>query len=174
MSTTNREKRKQAKRKARERTKKNGTNSLRSKNFAPGGTVGDWIDGADNRLPPEDGKRLRLTVQDPEGLSCDTAKWALRMLCQMDASVWAVHDEGGSIHLTDRGRWVQGAALLWARFRAGQELTIVATGPDADEALEGVRALLSVPLGERKALYRARYLRAGDKKSAPTTKGART
>ena len=160
MSIANREKRKQAKRKARERAKSR-TVSQRSEHFAPGGTVSDWIDSAGNRPPPEEGERIRLTVQDPEGLSCDSAAWALRMLCQMDASVWVVHDEGGSIHLTDRGRWVPGAARLWARFHAGEELAVIATGPDAAEALEGVRALLSVSLGERKALYRSRYLRAG-------------
>jgi len=77
----------------------------------------------------------------------------------MDASAWVVHDEGGSIHLTDRGRWVPGAARLWARFYEGEELDIVATGPEASAALEGVRVMLSVPVGERKALYRSRYLR---------------
>ena len=165
MSTTNREKRKQAKRKARERAKKNTTSSLRSKAVAAGGTVEDWIDGADNRPAPEDGECLRLTVEDPEGLSCDTAKWPLRMLRGMDASVWVVHDKGGSIHLTDRGRWMPGAAELWARFQPGEELTIIATGPDAEEALEGVRVMLSVPSGERKALYRSHYLRPGKQAS---------
>ncbi len=160
MSTTNREKRKQAKRKARERSK-HGTRSQRSKDFAVGGTVGDWIDGADNRPAPTNGQELRVRVRDPEGLSCDSAAWVARMLRQKDASVWVVHDEGGSIHLTDRGRWVPGAAKLWARFYQGEELTIVATGPEASEALEGVRAMLSVPWGERKALYRSRYLRPG-------------
>jgi len=95
VSTTNREKRKQAKRKARERSKKNGTNTLRSKHYATGGTVGDWIPDAINPPPPEDGERLRLTVQDPEGLSCDSAKWPLRMLRQMDASVWVATEERG-------------------------------------------------------------------------------
>ncbi len=163
MSTTNREKRKQAKRNARERAKKNGTNSRRSRQYATGGAVGDWVPDAMNEPAPEGGERLRLVVQDPEGLSCDTAKWPLRMLCQMDASVWVVHGEMGSIHLTDRGRWVQAAEVLWARFHAGEELTIVATGPQASEALEGVRELLSAPFGERKALYRKHYReRKGD------------
>ena len=134
-----------------------GEKTLRSKHYAAAGAVGDWMPEDLNPPAPEDGMRLRVTVEDAEGLSCDTGRWPLRNLRRMDASVWVVHDKAESVHLTDRGRGTRAAEKLWARFCRGEELTIVATGPDADEALGVCAEMAALDVSERKGFYRDRY-----------------
>lgn len=47
--------------------------------------------------------------------------------------------------------------MLWARLKVGETLTLTATGPDAQRALEACREMHQVSPEERKAMYRQRY-----------------
>lgn len=128
--------------------------SMRGEDAKRGGTVRDQIGDAAGPPPPEDAERVSFTVRDPEGMSCDTALWILRALHRLDA-----YREGGSLQIAERGRGTPERRMLWARFDAGNELAVAATGPDAARALETCLEMADALPGERKALYRSRYSR---------------
>jgi phosphotransferase system HPr-like phosphotransfer protein len=175
VSTTNREKRKQAKRKARERAKKEATDSLRHshrfKAYAAG--TPDALNrtarsrGAfHNPPPPVDAPSITLTVLDPEGWgmgSCHTAKtqvYLLYALQSMDCRVWAEHHQAGSVLVFEDGELAEVMHAAGLRFKQGETLTITAEGPDAEKALEACRVMFDAQPEERKALYRSRYFGA--------------
>jgi hypothetical protein len=107
--------------------------------------------------PPRHGSvQLRVQVRDANGLDCEGAKYPLLALRGMAASVWVTHETQGYLQLTDNGKDTRGLNIA-PRFHKGDELTLTATGPDAERALEACRVLLEAPLENRKDLYRRHY-----------------
>ncbi len=172
MSATNREKRKQAKQKARERAKKKTTGNLRRnhrfKAYAPG--TPDALNrtarsrGAfHNPPPPADAPSIVLTVLDPEGWgmgSCYTAKtqvYLLYALQKMDCRVWAEHHQAGSVLVFEGGKLAEVMVAVGPRFKCGETLTFTATGPDAERALAACRAMFEARPEDRRGLYRKHY-----------------
>lgn len=125
--------------------------------WSPGGTVEHWLGDVKNPTPPEGAQRVRVVCQDREGVRCETAKWIIRALCKLEASVWVEHARAGSLRITDRGRGTLGYRTIWACFYPGEVLTFSATGPEASRALDACREFLAVTPEERKQLYRERY-----------------
>ncbi len=122
-----------------------------------GGTVRGRLGDAAGPPVPEGAERFTFVVLDPEGMGCETAVWILRALHRLDASVWVEHHQAGSLQIAERGRGTPGRRMLWTRFYEGEELTLAATGPEAKDALEACREMVSVPPEARKSLYRERY-----------------
>lgn len=110
--------------------------------------------------PPRNDHRVTLVVRDADGLDCEAARYPLLALSKMDVNLWVTHAEAGSFHLVRGGRTTRAAQILSARFRAGEELTLTATGEDARRALRLLKHMLEAPAGEQRGIYR-RYYRGG-------------
>ena len=85
--------------------------------------------------------RATIRVTDPHGLHTRPAAFCL----------WAVLDLDACFTVSANGRTITGSRLLpfpalscgVLRARQGDELTITATGPDAEEGLEAIRRVLA-------------------------------
>jgi hypothetical protein len=107
--------------------------------------------------PPRGGWRRTLVVRDTGGLDCEAAKYPLLALRGMDVNLWVTHAEANSFHLVWGGRTTRAGEILSARFRAGELLTLTATGEDARCALDLLTQMLEAPAWERRSIYREHY-----------------
>jgi phosphotransferase system HPr-like phosphotransfer protein len=116
--------------------------------------------------PPPGAPRLTLTVRDKGGITCDGALFIFAALLELEASVWVTREGVGTIHLIDRTKpkgsksITRSAKILSAHFPKGAELTVTASGPDANEALEVSRQMLEAHPMDRREIYRNRRERS--------------
>jgi hypothetical protein len=131
--------------------------------------VETWVraKGFYNPPPPSDGERLRLVVRDPEGWgvgTCETStthRYLVWALVGMDVSVWVSHPQVGTLI------FVAGFAVQKAFWEAGpcypqgHTVTFIATGPDAEAALEACETFILAWAEDRRGIYRRWYRDGG-------------
>jgi phosphotransferase system HPr-like phosphotransfer protein len=100
---------------------------------------------------PHYGERLRVRVRDPEGIDCEGAKYIFLAWRALDCDLWVTHHKAGSVHLVEAGSATQATKTLKARFKQGEEVTLSATGEDADLALYVSRRMLEAEGEEMRA-----------------------
>jgi phosphotransferase system HPr-like phosphotransfer protein len=100
---------------------------------------------------PRDARSITLTVRDPEGIGCEGAKYIFLAWRALDCDLWVTHHKAGSVHLVEAGSATQATKTLKARFKQGEEVTLSATGEDADLALYVSRRMLEAEGEEMRA-----------------------